>query len=111
LDGLPAISGDNVRATLFGNRYVDFLVESTTPDGPVLIVTDSVLKIGNARKTDGAAARALPTISYEDIGGLKRQLERIREIVELPLKYPELFERLGIDAIAPRRERTVGDVG
>jgi len=98
LDGLPAIAGDNVRATLFGNRYADFLVESTIPDGPVLIVTDSLLKIGNARKTDGAAARALPTISYEDIGGLKRQLERIREIVELPLKYPELFERLGIDA-------------
>jgi transitional endoplasmic reticulum ATPase len=98
LDGLPAISGDNVRATLFGNRYADFLVEGTTPDGPVLIVADSVLRIGSARKADGAAARALPTISYEDIGGLKRQLERVREIVELPLKYPELFERLGIDA-------------
>lgn len=39
---------------------------------PVVIVADSVLKIGNARKTDGAAARALPTISYEDIGGLTR---------------------------------------
>src|SRR5208337_1139808 len=37
-------------------------------------------------------------LSYEDIGGLKRQLDRVREIVELPLKYPELFDRLGIDA-------------
>ncbi|MCX5682841.1 MAG: CDC48 family AAA ATPase, partial [Planctomycetota bacterium] len=38
------------------------------------------------------------TISYEDIGGLKRETSRIREIIELPLKYPEVFERLGIDA-------------
>jgi transitional endoplasmic reticulum ATPase len=98
LDGLPVIAGDRVRATLFGSRYADFLVESTVPTGPVVIVTDSLLKVGNARKTDGQPARALPSISYEDIGGLKRQLDRIREIVELPLKYPELFERLGIDA-------------
>ncbi len=98
VDGLPVLAGDNVRATLFGNRYADFLVQSTIPEGPVIIVTESVLKIGNARKTEGQAPRALPAISYEDIGGLKRQLERIREIVELPLKYPELFERLGINA-------------
>jgi len=99
LDGLPAIAGDRVRATLFGNRSADFLVESTIPTGPVVIVAESLLKIGSARKTEGQPPpRALPSISYEDIGGLKRQLDRIREIVELPLKYPELFERLGIDA-------------
>jgi transitional endoplasmic reticulum ATPase len=46
----------------------------------------------------GPAAAAPAPLSYEDIGGLKRQLERVREIVELPLRYPELFERLGIDA-------------
>ena len=40
----------------------------------------------------------MASLSYEDIGGLRRQLDRVREIVELPLSYPEMFERLGIDA-------------
>jgi len=98
LDGLPATGGDRVRATLFGNRYVDFLVRSTQPDGPVLIGSDTLLKISKARKTEGAPPPSAPPLSYEDVGGLKRPLERVREIVELPLKYPELFDRLGIEA-------------
>ena len=98
LDGLPVVSGNRVRATLFGNRYADFLVKSTSPEGPVVIASETVLKIGRPRKTDGQPAISAPALSYEDIGGLRRQLERIREIVELPLKYPELFDRLGIEA-------------
>jgi len=98
LDGLPVVAGNRIRATLFGNRYADFLVKSTVPEGPVVIASDTVLKIGRPRKTDGEPATSAPALSYEDIGGLKRQLERIREIVELPLKYPELFDRLGIEA-------------
>jgi transitional endoplasmic reticulum ATPase len=99
LDGLPAIAGDRVRANLFGSRSADFLVESTLPGGPVLIVADTLLKIGKSRSGESQpSAPAAPSVSYEDIGGLHRQLDRIREIVELPLKYPELFERLGIDA-------------
>ncbi len=98
LDGLPVVSGNRVRATLFGNRFADFLVKGTSPEGPVVIASETVLKIGRPRKTDGQSAISAPALSYEDIGGLKRQLERIREIVELPLKYPELFDRLGIEA-------------
>ena len=98
LDGLPVISGNRVRATLFGNRSADFVVKSTSPEGPVLIASETVLKIGKGQKAPDPSTRSAPAISYEDIGGLKRQLERIREIVELPLKYPELFDRLGIEA-------------
>ncbi|MCG2683653.1 MAG: CDC48 family AAA ATPase, partial [Planctomycetales bacterium] len=99
LDGLPTVAGDRIRATLFGNRYADFRVKSTSPQGPVLIATETLLKIGGARKGGAAPpAAAAPAISYEDIGGLRRQLDRVREIVELPLRYPELFERLGIEA-------------
>jgi len=98
LDGLPVVSGNRVRATLFGNRSADFVVKSTSPDGPVVIASETVLKIGKGQKTPDPSVRSAPAISYEDIGGLKRQLERIREIVELPLKYPELFDRLGIEA-------------
>jgi transitional endoplasmic reticulum ATPase len=102
LDGLPLVAGDRVRAMLFGNRHADFQVKNTSPQGPVVIASDTLLKIGGVRKgeTGGAsgagAATTAPAISYEDIGGLRRQLERVREIVELPLRYPELFERLGI---------------
>ena len=97
LDGLPVVDGDRVRVTLFGNRRADFLVKSTHPTGPVTVVTDTLLKIQPGAGHAAAAPAAAP-LSYEDIGGLKRQLDRVREIVELPLKYPELFERLGIDA-------------
>ncbi|MGM0491066.1 MAG: CDC48 family AAA ATPase, partial [Planctomycetota bacterium] len=98
LDGLPVVSGNRVRATLFGNRYADFLVKATNPEAPVWIGSETVLKIGGPRKSAGQATDTAPALSYEDVGGLKRQLERIREIVELPLKYPELFNRLGIEA-------------
>jgi transitional endoplasmic reticulum ATPase len=95
LDGLPVIAGDRIRATLFGNRCADFLVKSTRPAGPVVIASESLLKV---QAGQSPSAPATTSISYEDIGGVKRQLERVREIVELPLRYPELFERLGIDA-------------
>ena len=92
LDGLPVLEGDRIRANLFGSRSANFKVEGTTPKGPVLINPTTQLIIGKAQEEE--AARAL---SYEDIGGLKPQLQRIREMIELPLRYPEAFERLGID--------------
>ena len=95
LDGLPVLEGDRIRATLFGTRWADFKVESATPRGPVLINPTTQLVVGRAQPHAEVSARAL---SYEDIGGLKPQLQRIREMIELPLRYPEVFERLGIDA-------------
>ena len=96
LDGLPVVEGDRIRATLFGSRTADFKVESLTPKGPVLINPTTLLVIGKAGAAPAEPHRA--AVSYEDIGGLKPQLQRIREMIELPLRYPELFERLGIDA-------------
>jgi transitional endoplasmic reticulum ATPase len=93
LDGLPVIEGDRIRATLFGSRSADFMVEDTVPKGPVLINPATRLVIGKAKE-----AEATGRIAYEDIGGLKPQLLRIREMIELPLRYPEVFNRLGIDA-------------
>jgi transitional endoplasmic reticulum ATPase len=95
LDGLPVQTGNRIRATLFGSRWADFRVESTTPKGPVLIGAATVLVIGRPQQVEEAVSRST---SYEDIGGLKPQLQRIREMIELPLRYPEVFERLGIDA-------------
>ena len=95
LDGLPVRAGSRIRATLFGSRWADFRIESTVPAGAVMINPTTTLEIGKPQKSDEPASRST---SYEDIGGLKPQLHRIREMIELPLRYPEVFERLGIDA-------------
>ena len=94
VDGLPVQEGDRVRAVLFGSRYADFKVESTVPRGPVLINPTTELVIGKAEVKEQARL----AVPYEDIGGLKPQLHRIREMIELPLRHPEVFERLGIEA-------------
>ncbi|HAM56075.1 MAG TPA: AAA family ATPase, partial [Candidatus Rokubacteria bacterium] len=93
LDGLPVLEGGRVRATLFGSRWADFKVESTVPKGPVVINPTTQLVIGKA-----AGEEPRRSLSYEDIGGLKRELARVREMIELPLRYPEVFERLGVEA-------------
>jgi len=93
LDGLPVQEGDRIRATLFGSRSADFKVERTVPEGPVFINPTTELVIGKAREEESTRR-----VSYEDVGGLKPQLQRIREMIELPLRYPEVFKRLGIDA-------------
>jgi transitional endoplasmic reticulum ATPase len=97
LDGLPVTEGDRIRATLFGSRWADFRVETTVPKGAVLIQPTTQLVIGKTGVV-GTPEPAARIASYEDIGGLKHQLHRIREMIELPLRYPEVFERLGIDA-------------
>jgi len=94
LEGLPVTAGDKVRATLFGTRYQEFSVVDTSPKGVTVIHSTTTIKIKGA----GAQEKEGVGITYEDIGGLHREIGRIREMIELPLKYPEVFERLGIDA-------------
>jgi transitional endoplasmic reticulum ATPase len=94
IEGLPVTTGDRVRATLFGSRYCDFKVVDTIPDGVVSVSPTTLIRI----ESKGAAEPRGVKISYEDIGGLSNQIQRIREMIELPLKYPEVFERLGIEA-------------
>ncbi len=98
LDGLPVVEGDRIRGTLFGNRSLDFLVRETSPKGPVLIAPPTLLTVGPAPTQTKTQATGRATFSYEDIGGLKREVQRVREIIELPLRFPEVFVRLGIDA-------------
>ncbi|MEK7731674.1 MAG: CDC48 family AAA ATPase, partial [Planctomycetota bacterium] len=94
LEGLPVVAGDTVRATLFGARSHDFSVLSTTPAGPVLVHATTLIQVKEDKTGEPRSRR----VSYEDVGGLGREVQRIREIVELPLKYPQVFQRLGIDA-------------
>ncbi len=99
LDGLTVQPGDKIRAALFGSRSADFKVERTTPAGPVVITAQTRLMVASASGSRDAAEskEREGRISYEDIGGLRSQVARIREMIELPLRYPEVFERLGID--------------
>jgi transitional endoplasmic reticulum ATPase len=94
LEGIPVTSGDHIRATLFGSRSCDFKVVDTIPDGVVVIRATTSIKMETKKQGETKAAR----ISYEDIGGLGSQIQRIREMIELPLRYPQVFERLGIGA-------------
>jgi transitional endoplasmic reticulum ATPase len=97
LDGLPVKTGDLLRAHLFGSRSAEFKVDSTQPEGAVLINPTTALVINQSKEAKKAGVSA-QRLSYEDVGGLKGQVRRIREMIELPLRYPEVFERLGIDA-------------
>ncbi len=94
LEGLALVEGDLVRATLMGTRSQDFLVQQTTPKGAVVIQPMTAIEI---TRQGGGTEGQPPRIAYEDIGGLQRALGSIREMIELPLRYPQIFERLGIE--------------
>ena len=99
LAGLPVTVGDRVRVNLIGQRAADFKVARTVPTGPVVLASNTRLEFGRTPPIESVAPerRSFRAFAYEDVGGLKKELARVREIVELPLKFPEVFERLGID--------------
>ena len=101
LVGRPLITGIDImipNIALMGNRTT-FHVASTTPAGPVIVgpETEIILKSEPVKKDPEAKVR-LGHTTYDDIGGLDDELKRIREMIELPLKHPELFDRMGISA-------------
>ena len=104
LEGVPVITGGVVRVPTFA-KAVNFQVVRTIPSGPVVIGKRTDIRVVEGDQT---AARA-PAVSYEDIGGLEREVERVREMVELPLKYSRIFERLGI--LAPKGVLLYGPPG
>ncbi len=104
LQGVPVVTGCAVRVPTFA-KAVNFQVVRTIPSGPVVIGRRTDIRVVEGEPT---AARA-PAVSYEDIGGLEREVARVREIVELPLKHSGLFERLGI--LAPKGVLLYGPPG
>jgi transitional endoplasmic reticulum ATPase len=104
LIGVPVMTGCIVRVPTFA-KAVNFQVVRTIPSGPVVIGKHTDIRVVEGDQT---AAKA-PAVSYEDIGGLEREVARVREIVELPLKFPRVFERLGI--LAPKGVLLYGPPG
>ncbi len=93
LEGLPVLRGHRIRASSLGTRPREFQVVDTAPGGVVIIGAQTRVRI----RKEGAAGHRAGGASFEDIGGLRQEIQKIREMIELPLKHPEVFERLGID--------------
>ncbi len=102
--GRPLVAGTDIivpNIALMGGRYT-FSVSRTDPEGPVLVVGNTNIIVRESAEVKSSEEELQPLqnrkITYDDIGGLDDELHRIREMVELPLKHPELFERMGIGA-------------
>jgi len=90
---LPVMKGDTVVVPILG-MGIELKVTSTAPTHAVIVSENTVVEVSTSpvkrlEETTG--------VTYEDIGGLHEELQRIREMIELPLKHPELFRHLGID--------------
>ncbi len=94
LEEKPLMRGDVVPIAMFGYTF-NFIVAQTTPHG-IVKVTKATEVIVKTEPVSESVVR-IGDVHYEDIGGLKNEIQKIREMVELPLRYPELFERLGIE--------------
>jgi transitional endoplasmic reticulum ATPase len=92
LSAIPVTRGDRVQTTFLGTKKQDFRVVDTFPPGAVLVVPQATITVTG----EGKATEA--RLTYEDIGGLGDQVKRIREMIELPLRFPDVFARLGIDS-------------
>jgi transitional endoplasmic reticulum ATPase len=95
LEGRVVTRGDMIPLNIMGRR-IGFAVTSTSPtDAASLIDSNTEFIIGSIPK---AAAKGVPRVSYEDIGGLRNEVQKVREMIELPLRHPEIFDRIGIEA-------------
>ncbi len=91
LKGLPITHGDEISVMILGNS-MDFKITKTTPKGVVKIDRTTILKISAETAVDRKVR-----VTYEEVGGLRQEVKAMREIVELPLRHPELFTRLGVE--------------
>jgi transitional endoplasmic reticulum ATPase len=96
LEGRVVAKGDIVPLNIMGRR-IGFAVTGVSPsDAASLIDSDTEFIIGAVPKAQ--AAKGAPRVSYEDVGGLRNEVQKVREMIELPLRHPEIFERIGIEA-------------
>ena len=94
LESVPLIKGDNVMVPYFGGRLTFQVIGVTPAVDAVLVTQKTVFHIAEK----GETLRGVPQVTYEDIGGLTDEIKKVREMIELPLRHPEIFEKLGIEA-------------
>jgi transitional endoplasmic reticulum ATPase len=95
LESVPLIKGDNVMVPYFGGRLTFQLIGVTPAADAVLVTQKTTFHIA---ERESALRGGIAQVAYEDIGGLKDEIQKVREMIELPLRHPEIFEKLGIEA-------------
>ncbi len=96
LENRPLVQGDLIEINVMG-RKIDLTVVNLKPRGDSVVVTPQT-HIELSEKPEEVLESKIPRVAYEDIGGLSNEIQKVREMIELPLKHPELFERLGVEA-------------
>ncbi|NQV40540.1 MAG: CDC48 family AAA ATPase [Nitrosopumilus sp.] len=86
---------DSIQLSTQMGGKIQFITTSTKPSKPVIVTENTVFKLGAMTKAIDAS---IPRITYDELGGLKREVLKIREMVELPMRHPELFEKIGVEA-------------
>jgi transitional endoplasmic reticulum ATPase len=95
LEGRVVTKGDIIPVNMMGHK-IGFVVTTIIPANEAgIIVTSTDFAIGSVPKTGN---KAIPRVNYEDIGGLRYEIQKVREMIELPMRHPEIFDRIGIEA-------------
>ncbi len=94
-EGHVFTTGDTIIVNTQLGGKTQLVVTATTPAKPVIVTEDTIFNLGSMTK---AVDNSVPRITYDDLGGLRKEVLKIREMVELPMRHPELFEKLGIEA-------------
>jgi len=96
LNGRTVQEGQTFRVAVFGNPFT-FVISKVMPKGVGIVRDDTEIELKETPYEPEKARKKGPDVHYEDIGGLGRELQLVREMIELPLRHPELFQRLGVE--------------
>ena len=96
MEGRVFAKGDVLTLNVMGNK-IDLVVTSFSPSGDAVMMTTST-EVKISEKPASVTDMEVPQVSYDDLGGLGNEVAKIREMIELPLRHPELFKRLGVEA-------------
>ena len=88
-------TGDTVIVSTQMGSKIQLIVTGTKPSKPVIVTENTLFKLGNITKPKDLS---IPRITYDELGGLKNEVQKIREMVELPMRHPEIFDKIGVEA-------------
>ena len=88
-------NGDTISLNTQMGSKIQFVITNTKPSKPVIVTENTLFKLGSLTKSVDSS---VPRITYDELGGLKNEVQKIREMVELPMRHPELFDKIGVEA-------------
>ncbi|HJR85061.1 MAG TPA: CDC48 family AAA ATPase [Nitrososphaeraceae archaeon] len=95
LEGRVVSKGDTIPINMMGHKIGFVVTTIIPPSGAGIITNGTEFAIGSVPKS---GTKAMPRVNYEDIGGLRHEIQKVREMIELPMRHPEIFDRIGIEA-------------